>query len=34
MKLDVPQNYKVALLKEDIENGPYHVFVSHEKCDK
>lgn len=31
-KLDVPLNYKITLLKEDIENGPYHVFGSHDKC--
>jgi len=31
-KLDVPLNYKIILLKEDIENGPYHVFGSHDKC--
>lgn len=31
-KLDVPLNYKIALLKEDIENGPYHVFGLHDKC--
>lgn len=35
MKQDVPLNYKVTLLREDIENGPYHyVFDSHDKCAK
>jgi len=32
MKMDCPTNYKVALLKEDIDNGPYHVFGCHDKC--
>lgn len=32
LKLDVPLNYKITLLREDIENGPYHVFGSHDKC--
>lgn len=31
-KLEVPLNYKITLLREDIENGPYHVFGSHDKC--
>ncbi|KAL4101104.1 hypothetical protein QTP88_021124 [Uroleucon formosanum] len=31
-KLDVSLNYKITLLREDIENGPYHVFGSHDKC--
>lgn len=33
-KLDVPLNYKITLLRDDIENGPYHVFGSHDKCAK
>jgi len=32
MEIDCPINYKVALLKEDIDNGPYHVFGCHDKC--
>lgn len=24
---------KSTFLKRDIENGPYHVFGSHDKCD-
>lgn len=34
MKQDVPLNYKITLLRADIENGPYHVFGSHDKCAK
>lgn len=28
-KLDVPLNYKIAVLRENIENGPYNVFGSY-----
>lgn len=34
MKMDCPTKYKVALLKEDIDNGPYHVFGCHDKCSR
>lgn len=33
-KLYVPLNYKITLLKEDIENDPYHVFGPHDKCSR
>lgn len=26
-------NQKSKLKKNDIDNGPYHVFGSHDKCD-
>lgn len=32
MQIDCPINYKVAFLKKDIDNGPYHVFGCHDKC--
>lgn len=32
--MDCPINHKVALLKEDIDNGPYHVFGFHNNCSK
>lgn len=34
LKLDVPVHYKITLFRDYLENGPYHVFGSHDKCAK
>jgi len=31
--MTISHSDKVNLLKNDITNGPYHVFGSHDKCD-
>lgn len=32
MNQNIPHNDKIHFLKEDIMNGPYHVFGSHSYC--
>lgn len=32
--MDLPPSDKVKLLKNDILNGPFHVFGLHDKCDR
>lgn len=33
-EMNLSHNEKVKLLKNDILNGPLHVFGCHDKCDK
>lgn len=33
-QMDIPHDEKVKRLKVDILNGPFHVFGSHDKCDR
>jgi len=33
-EMNISLNEKVKLLKNDILNGPFHVFGCHDRCDR